>query len=205
MHEGEKFNFITHLIGSIAALLGLLALVIATVGKGELLPLISVTVYGASLVLLYAFSTLNHSLKGKAKNLFQKLDFLAIYLLIAGTYTPFSLITLKESGGWIILSLVWTLAILGIYWEFKPHSGNRVRPLFLYLIMGWVILLAVKPLQQALGWGGFSWLLVGGLFYTLGIVFYVFDDKVTHFHGIWHLCVLAGSATQFITVYYFVL
>jgi hemolysin III len=205
MHEGEKFNFITHLIGSIAALFGLIALVIATVGKGEFLPLLSVTVYGASLVLLYAFSTLNHSLKGKAKNLFQKLDFLAIYLLIAGTYTPFSLITLKDSGGWIILCLVWTLAILGIYWEFTPHSGNRVRPLFVYLIMGWVILLAVKPLQQALGWAGFSWLLVGGLFYTLGIVFYVFDDKVKHFHGIWHLCVLAGSATQFITVYYFVL
>ena len=85
MHEGEKFNFVTHLIGSIAALIGLIALVIATVGKDELLPLISVTVYGATLVLLYLFSTLNHSLKGKAKDLFQKLDFLAIYLLIAGT------------------------------------------------------------------------------------------------------------------------
>lgn len=205
MHEGEKFNFITHLIGSIAALIGLIALVIATVGKDELLPLISVTVYGATLVLLYLFSTLNHSLKGKAKDLFQKLDFLAIYLLIAGTYTPFSLITLRDSGGLIILSLVWALAVLGIYLEFKPQSGNRVRPLFLYLIMGWVILLAVKPLQQALGWAGFSWLLVGGLFYTLGIFFYVLDDKFTHFHGIWHLCVLAGSATQFITVYYFVL
>ena len=205
MHEGEKFNFITHLIGSIAALIGLIALVIATVGKGELLPLISVTVYGATLVLLYLFSTLNHSLKGRAKDLFQKLDFLAIYLLIAGTYTPFSLITLRDNGGLIILSLVWALAVLGIYLEFKPQSGNRVRPLFLYLIMGWVILLAVKPLQQALGWAGFSWLLVGGLFYTLGIVFYVLDDKFTHFHGIWHLCVLAGSASQFITVYYFVL
>lgn len=205
MHEGEKFNFITHLIGSIAALIGLIALVTATVGKGEFLPLISVTVYGASLVLLYAFSTLNHSLKGKAKNLFQKLDFLAIYLLIAGTYTPFSLITLRDSGGWGILSLVWALAILGIYLEFRPDSKNRIRPLFLYLIMGWVILLAVKPLHQALGWAGFIWLLVGGLFYTVGIVFYVFDEKVKHFHGIWHLCVLAGSATQFITVYYFVL
>ena len=205
MHEGEKFNFITHLIGSIAALIGLIALVIATVGKDELLPLISVTVYGATLVLLYSFSTLNHSLKGKAKDLFQKLDFLAIYLLIAGTYTPFSLITLRDNGGLIILSLVWALAVLGIYLEFKPQSGNRVRPLLLYLIMGWVILLAFKPLQQALGWAGFSWLLVGGLFYTLGIVFYVLDDKFTHFHGIWHLCVLAGSASQFITIYYFVL
>ena len=205
MHEGEKFNFITHLIGSIAALIGLIALVVATVDKGELLPLISVTVYGATLVLLYSFSTLNHSLKGKAKDLFQKLDFLAIYLLIAGTYTPFSLITLRDHGGLIILILVWALAVLGIYLEFKPQSENRIRPLFLYLLMGWVILLAVKPLQQALGWAGFSWLLVGGLFYTLGIVFYILDEKFAHFHGIWHLCVLAGSATQFITVYYFVL
>ena len=205
MHEGEKFNFITHLIGSIAALIGLITLVVATVDKGELLPLISVTVYGATLVLLYSFSTLNHSLKGKAKDLFQKLDFLAIYLLIAGTYTPFSLITLRDHGGLIILILVWALAVLGIYLEFKPQSENRIRPLFLYLLMGWVILLAVKPLQQALGWAGFSWLLVGGLFYTLGIVFYILDEKFAHFHGIWHLCVLAGSATQFITVYYFVL
>ncbi|MBT8353546.1 MAG: hemolysin III family protein [Desulfofustis sp.] len=205
MHDGEKFNFITHLIGSVAALIGLVALVIATVGRGELLPLISVTVYGASLVLLYVFSTLNHSMKGKAKNIFQKLDFLAIYLLIAGTYTPFSLITLRDSGGWAILSLVWGLAILGIYLEFQSRSGQRIRSLFIYLIMGWVILLAVKPLQQALGWAGFSWMLVGGLFYTLGMIFYVYDEKVKYFHGIWHLCVLTGSATQFITVYFFVL
>ncbi len=205
MHEGEKFNFITHLIGSLAALIGLIALLISTVGRGEILALISVIVYGASLILLYVCSTLNHSLKGKAKNIFQKLDFLAIYLLIAGTYTPFSLITLRDSWGWVILTLVWGLAVVGIYLEFKPSKGNRIRPLFLYLIMGWVILLVVKPLLKALGWAGFSWLLFGGLFYTLGIVFYVYDSKVKHFHGIWHLCVLAGSAAQFITVYYFVL
>jgi hemolysin III len=205
MHEGEKFNFITHLLGSVAALAGLFALVIATVGRGEILTLISVSVYGASLVLLYVCSALNHSLKGKAKNIFQKLDFLAIYLLIAGTYTPFALITLRDSGGWAILSLVWGLAVLGIYLEFKPNNGNRIRSLFIYLIMGWVILLAVRPLLQALGLVGFGWLLIGGLFYTLGVVFYVYDSKVKHFHGIWHLCVLAGSGAQFITVYYFVL
>ena len=164
MHEGEKFNFITHLIGSVAALAGLAALVNATAGRGEIVPLVSVTVYGGSLVLLYVCSTLNHSLKGKAKEIFQKLDFLAIYLLIAGTYTPFSLITLRESWGWAILTVAWGLALLGIYLEFKPDNGNRIRPLFLYLSMGWVILLAVKPLLQELGVAGFSWLLVGGLF-----------------------------------------
>ena len=205
MHEGEKFNFITHLIGSLAALIGLYVLVMATVRRGEILPLISVTVYGASLVLLYVCSALNHSLSGKAKYTFQKLDFLAIYCLIAGTYTPFSLITLREHGGWAILSLVWGLAILGIYLEFQSDNGNRIRSLFIYLIMGWVILLAVKPLLQALGWAGFSWLLLGGLFYTLGIVFYVYDSKVKHFHGLWHLCVLAGSGAQYVAVYFFVL
>jgi hemolysin III len=205
MHDGEKFNFITHLIGSVAALAGLVALVMAAADRGEILALMSVTIYGASLVLLYVCSTLNHSLRGKAKDICQKLDFLAIYLLIAGTYTPFALITLREGWGWAILTVVWGLAVAGIYLEFKPCSTNRIRPLFFYLIMGWVILLAFKPLLQELGAAGFTWLLVGGLFYTLGIIFYVFDSRVKHFHGIWHLCVLAGSATQYITVYYFVL
>lgn len=205
MLEGEKFNFITHLIGALAAFLGLLALLVAAGRKGEILPLVSVTIYGLSLVLLYVCSALNHSLRGKAKSFVQKLDFLAIYLLIAGTYTPLSLITLKESWGLAILSLVWGLAVLGIYLEFQFSNGNRLRSLIIYLTMGWVILLAVKPLIQAIGWAGFSWLLLGGLFYTLGIIFYAYDNKVKHFHGIWHLCVLAGSAIQYFTVYYFVL
>ena len=205
MYAGEKLNFITHLIGSVAALIGLLVLINATVRKGEILSLVSVTVYGVSLVLLYVCSALNHLLRGKVKNIFQKLDFIAIYLLIAGTYTPFSLITLRESWGLAILSIVWGLAILGIYLEFQSHNGNRIKPLIIYIIMGWTILLAVKPLQLALGWAGFSWLLLGGLFYTLGIVFYIYDSKVKHFHGIWHLCVLAGSFFQYFTVYNFVL
>ena len=120
-------------------------------------------------------------------------------------YTPFSIITLRDSWGWALLSLVWGLAILGIYLECQPHSGNRIRPLIIYLIMGWTILLAVKPLIQAIGLAGFSWLLAGGLFYTLGIVFYVNDGKFKHFHGLWHLCVLVGSIFQYFTVYYFVL
>lgn len=186
MHEGERLNFVTHLIGSIAALVGLFALVVAAQRRGEFLTLVSVSVYGVSLVLLYVFSTLNHSLRGKAKNLVQKLDFLAIYILIAGTYTPFSMITLRESWGWAILSLVWGLAVLGIYLECQSQSGNRIRALIIYLTMGWTILLAVKPLIQAIGWAGFSWLLVGGLFYTLGVFFYVNDGKVKHFHGLWH-------------------
>ena len=205
MHKGEKFNFISHLVGSVAAIIGLVALVVTTRRQGEVLPIFSVTVYGATLVLLYECSTLNHSLRGQAKKVFQKLDFLAIYLLIAGTYTPFALITLKEGWGWAIFGLVWGLAVLGIFLEVLPHKGNRIRSLVIYLTMGWVIIIAIKPLIQALGMAGFSWLLLGGMFYTFGVIFYIYDEQVKHFHGIWHVCVLAGSTTQYFTVFYYVL
>jgi len=205
MYKGEKFNFISHLVGSIAAIMGLVALVVATGRQGEVLPLFSVTVYGVTLVLLYVCSTLNHSLRGPVKNVFQKLDFLAIYLLIAGTYTPFALIALKESWGWALFGLVWGLAVLGIFLELLPRKGNRMRSLIIYLTMGWVIIIAVKPLIQALGVAGFSWLLLGGMFYTFGVIFYIYDEKVKHFHGIWHLCVLAGSSIQYYTIFYYVL
>ena len=173
--------------------------------QGEFLSILSVTIYGITLVLLYVFSTLNHSLRGKAKNIFQKLDFLAIYLLIAGTYTPFSLITLREDLGWIIFGLVWGLAILGIMLELFQNKNNRTISIVIYLVMGWVIIIAIKPLIHALGITGFGWLLLGGLFYTFGVFFYVYEERVKHFHGIWHLCVLAGSTIQYFTVFYYVL
>lgn len=205
MFEGEKFNAITHLIGLIAALIGLVVLVVTASRLGKVLPIVSVTIYGTTLVLLYAFSTLNHSLRGTAKNVFQKLDFLAIYLLIAGSYTPFALITLRENWGWVIFSLAWGLAILGIILEVLPHKNKRIISLILYLSMGWVILIAIKPLIQFLGVPGFCWLLLGGSVYTFGVFFYVHDERVRHFHGIWHLCVLAGSTIQYFTILYYVL
>ena len=205
MYKGEKFNSITHLAGSIAAIIGLVMLIVTTSRQGEILSILSVTIYGITLVLLYVFSTLNHSLRGKAKNIFQKLDFLAIYLLIAGTYTPFSLITLREDLGWIIFGLVWGLAILGIMLELFQNKNNRTISIVIYLVMGWVIIIAIKPLIHALGITGFGWLLLGGLFYTFGVFFYVYEERVKHFHGIWHLCVLAGSTIQYFTVFYYVL
>jgi len=205
MYKGERFNSITHLAGSIAAIIGLVMLIVTTSRQGEILSILSVTIYGITLVLLYVFSTLNHSLRGKAKNIFQKLDFLAIYLLIAGTYTPFSLITLREDLGWIIFGLVWGLAILGIMLELFQNKNNRTISIVIYLVMGWVIIIAIKPLIHALGITGFGWLLLGGLFYTFGVFFYVYEERVKHFHGIWHLCVLAGSTIQYFTVFYYVL
>jgi len=205
MYKGERFNSITHLVGSIAAIIGLVVLIVTTSRQGGLLSIISVTIYGTTLVMLYVFSTLNHSLRGKAKKVFQKLDFLSIYLLIAGTYTPLALITLREALGWFIFGLVWGLAILGIFLELLPHNKNRIISLVIYLIMGWVIMIAIKPLIQALGMAGFSWLLLGGIFYTVGVIFYVYDERFKYFHGIWHICVLAGSTIQYFTVFYYVL
>ncbi len=205
MYKGERFNSITHLLGSIAAVIGLVALIVVTSRRGEVLPLLSVIVYGSTLVLLYLFSTLNHSLRGKAKDVFQKLDFLAIYLLIAGTYTPFAIITLRDTWGWLIFGLVWGLAVLGIFLELLMHKNNRLISLALYLIMGWVIIIAIKPLIQAIGIQGFGLLLLGGMFYTIGVFFYVNDERVKHFHGIWHLCVLAGSTIQYFTIFFYVL
>lgn len=205
MYKGERFNSITHLVGSIAAIIGLVVLIVTASRQGDLLSILSVTIYGTTLVMLYVFSTLNHSLRGKAKKVFQKLDFLSIYLLIAGTYTPITLITLRETFGWFIFGLVWGLAILGIALELLPHKENRNISLVIYLIMGWVIMIAIKPLIQALGMAGFSWLLLGGIFYTVGVIFYVYDERFKHFHGIWHICVLAGSTIQYFTVFYYVL
>jgi len=205
MYKGERFNSITHLLGSIAAIVGLVVLIVTTSRQGDLLSILSATIYGTTLVMLYVFSTLNHSLRGKAKNVFQKLDFLSIYLLIAGTYTPLTLIALRGALGWFICGLVWGLAILGIFLELLPHKENRIISLVIYLIMGWVIVIAIKPLIQTLGMAGFSWLLLGGIFYTIGVIFYVYDEQFKYFHGIWHICVLAGSTLQYFTVFYYVL
>ena len=205
MDKGEKFNTITHLVGSMAALIGLVVLIVTSSHQGHVLPIVSVTIYGTTLALLYISSTLYHSLRGNAKNVFQKLDHLAIYLLIAGTYTPFALITLGKTWGWVIFGLVWGLAILGIILELLPQKSNRLIPLIIYLTMGWLIIIAIKPLIQALGMVGFGWLLLGGLAYTFGVIFYVYDERVRHFHGIWHLFVLAGSTIQYFTVFYYVL
>jgi hemolysin III len=205
MHKGERFNTITHLVGSIAALVGLVVLIVTASDQGDVLPIVSVTIYGTTLALLYISSTVYHSLRGKAKNIFQKLDHLAIYLLIAGTYTPFVLVTLGKTWGWFIFGIVWGLAILGIILDLLPQKGNRLIPLIVYLTMGWIIIIAIKPLIHALGMVGFGWLLLGGLAYTFGVIFYIYDERVRHFHGIWHLFVLAGSTIQYFTVYYYVL
>jgi len=204
MYKGERFNSISHLIGAAAALAGLVILVVLAARQGEPWKIISFSIYGATLLFLYIISTLYHSLRGKAKKLFRKLDHHAIYLLIAGTYTPFTLVTLRGVWGWSIFGVIWGLAVLGIVLDSLPQKGQRILPIVIYLIMGWLILIAFNPLLRALPMAGFAWLLLGGVFYSVGVVFYVLDERVRHFHGIWHLFVLAGSIAHYFTVLFYV-
>lgn len=204
MYKGEWFNSISHLIGAALALVGLMLLVVLAARQGDPWKIVSFSIYGTTLLLLYTFSALYHSSHGKAKKVFRKFDHLSIYLLIAGTYTPFSLITLRGGLGWLIFGAIWCLAILGIVLDSLPQKGQRVLPLIIYIFMGWFILIALKPLLRALPLMGFAWLLLGGVFYTIGVVFYGLDERVRHFHGIWHLFVLAGSLSHYFTVLFYV-
>ncbi len=204
MKIGERFNSISHLIGAAGALAGLVILVVFASLQGDAWRIVSFSVYGTTLLLLYVFSALYHSLSGKAKDVFRKFDHNAIYLLIAGTYTPFTLVTLRGAWGWSIFGVIWGLAFLGIVLDSLSQKGRRVLPVIIYLFMGWLVLMVLKPLLRALPLAGFVLLLLGGLFYTAGVVFYALDKKVRHSHGIWHLFVLAGSVSHYFAVLLYV-
>lgn len=200
MYQGERFNSITHLVGAGLASAGAAWLVIRASGAGDPWKVMGFSIYGAMLVALYLASTLYHSLKGRAKDVLRKFDHCTIYLLIAGTYTPFALVSLRGPWGWSLLGTVWGLAVVGIVQELWLGRGARVLSLVIYLLMGWLALAAVSPLWRALTPAGFAWLAAGGICYTAGIAFYATDHRLRHGHGLWHLCVLAGSGCHFFTV-----
>ncbi|CAN7162772.1 hemolysin III family protein [Pseudomonas sp. LjRoot71] len=205
MYHGERFNAWTHLVGALLACAGAIWLLVLASLDGELGKVISVAIYGLTLVLLYSISTLYHSVQGRAKVLMRKLDHLSIYLLIAGSYTPFCLVTLEGAWGWTLFGIVWTLAIIGMLQEIKPRSEARVLSIVIYAVMGWIVLIAVKPLIAALGMDGFIWLAGGGVLYTVGIIFFAYDSRFRHWHGIWHLFVMGGSLMHFVAVLRYVL
>ncbi len=205
MYKGERFNSISHLIGAAAALIGCIVLVVQAINQGDARKIVCFGVYGSTLVLFYSISVLYHSLRGKAKQVFRKLDHYSIYLLIAGTYTPFTLITLRGEVGWSIFSIIWGMAIFGIVLDSLPHTGPRIVPVILYLFMGWLIVIALEPLMQLLPSAGFTWLLIGGILYTFGVFFYAFGNNVRYFHGIWHLFVIGGSSTHYFVVLFYVI
>jgi hemolysin III len=200
MYHGERFNAISHMVGAILALAGLVALIAVSSLHGGARRIVSVTVYGVSLLLLYTSSTLYHSVRGPAKRVFRHLDHTAIYLLIAGTYTPFSLVALGGPLGWWLFGAVWSLAAFGALQEFRHVKGERILSVVVYVVMGWLAALALGPLMAALGPAGLAWVVAGGLCYTGGLVFYALDSRLPVFHGVWHLFVLAGSLAHYVAI-----
>ena len=205
MYHGERFNSIIHLVGAALALIGMVLLVWYASEQGDPWKIASFSIYGVSLFLLYSLSTLYHSLRGRAKKIFQKLDHVAIYLLIAGTYTPFTLVTLRGTWGWTLFLIIWGLAILGIFIDSRHKDGSRAIQMVIYLLMGWLVLIAMEPLVQALPTGALVLLVLGGVFYTSGIIFYAMDKRMKHAHGIWHLFVLAGSISHYLAILFYIL
>jgi len=205
MIKSERFNSISHLVGAVLALAGAVVLVVVASRGGDTRRIVSFSIYGATLFLLYLISTLYHGLPtGRAKHVFRVLDHQAIYLLIAGSYTPFTLVTLDGIVGWWLFGAIWGMAVLGLVLDALPRRGARVVPLIIYFVMGWLIVLAINPLLAALPRAGFIWLLTGGLLYTSGIVFYALDSRYPWMHGVWHLFVLAGSISHYVAILVYV-
>ncbi len=204
MDKQERFNVFTSLPGLLAAPVGLVVLVSLAARQGDPWKIVSFSIYGSTLLLLYLFTTLYHAMQGKVKAVLQKLDHYAIYFLIAGTYTPFSLVTLRGGWGWTLFGLVWGGAILGIGFEMLSRKRSRIIPVAIYLAMGWTVLIAIKPLLHAMPLAGVVWLGLGGVFYTGGVALYALDSRFVKFHGFWHLCVLAGSFSHYLAVLYYI-
>jgi len=205
MYHGERFNAWTHLVGAVLACIGAVWLLVVASLDGSPWKIVSVAIYGVTLLLLYSVSTVYHSVRGRAKVIMQKVDHLSIYLLIAGSYTPFCLVTLRGPWGWTLFGIVWGLAVIGMLQEIKPRSEARILSIVIYAVMGWIVLVAVKPLLAALGTAGFVWLATGGALYTLGIIFFALDYRLRHAHGIWHLFVIAGSVLHFVAISWYVI
>lgn len=202
MYDGEKFNSISHLIGALFAIAGTVLLVIRAAYRGNAYDITAAAIYGATLIILYGASTVYHMVRHQqAKKILQKLDHCSIYLLIAGSYTPYALVTLRGGWGWSIFGVVWGLALFGIIQEFIFGKGARILSLVIYLLMGWLIVVAIVPTVRLLPSWGLFWLALGGVCYTVGVYWFINDEKIKHGHGIWHLFVLAGSVTQYVSIY----
>jgi hemolysin III len=200
MDNSERVNSITHLIGACLALVGLVVLVVLASRLGDPWKIVSFSIYGVTLVVLYVFSTLYHSVSGTSKKVFQKIDHSAIYLLIAGTYTPFALVTLRGVWGWSLFGVIWGLALFGIVQDNLFTQGRRILSVVIYLLMGWLAIVVIRPLANALPGAGLVWLITGGLSYSIGVVFYALDKRLRYGHEIFHVFVLAGSACHYLAV-----
>ena len=201
---GEEIaNSVSHGIGLMGAIAAMPILMVSAAKQGDLAGIIGASVFSATMVLLYLTSTLYHALPtGKAKQVFQVLDHAAIFILIAGTYTPFTLGVLHGAWGWTLLGLVWGFAVIGVI--LKATTLDRFQSLStcMYLAMGWLVLIAVVPLWTNMPIWGLFWLLCGGISYTVGVAFFA-TDRMPYFHFIWHLFVIMGTSCHFVAVLYY--
>ena len=202
---GEEIaNSVTHGVGGLLAIAGLAVVTTFAALNGDVWHVVACSVYGATLVVLYTSSTLYHSIQApRAKAVFRAIDHSAIFLLIAGTYTPFTLVNLRGPWGWTLFGVIWGLAALGIVFQVSMLRRWPVLQVLLYIGMGWVVLVAAKPLVAAIPVGGLALLGAGGLAYTGGVAFYAWR-RLPYHHAIWHLFVLAGSALHFFAILFYV-
>ena len=197
-------NAITHGVGAGLAIAGAVCLIVAST-RGSARLIVSCSVYAATLILVYLCSTLYHSLvRTRARHVFHVLDHSSIYLLIAGTYTPFTLISLHGALGWTLFAIVWSLAVAGVVFKSIAVGRFAIASAVIYLFMGWFILFAARPLLQAITWHGMAWIAAGGLAYTFGIIFFALDSR-RYFHALWHVFVLAGSIAHYFAVLFYVI
>lgn len=205
----ELFNSISHGIGALLSVVALTVGVVFSVLYSDVWCVISVAVYGTCLFLLYIMSTLYHALgNNKAKKVFRVFDHCSIFLLIAGTYTPFTLVTLRNEGawGWVLFSVVWGAAIVGIVLNAINLNKYKVVSMICYIAMGWAMIVAAGPFLRVFSFpGGLALLLAGGLFYTLGAVIYAFGKRKKYMHSVWHLFALAGSILHFFCILFFII
>lgn len=201
----ERLNAITHGVGAVLALVALVVLTAAASIHGTAWHIVSFAVFGTTLLLLYTASTLYHSARGRRlKRLFQRLDHTSIYLLIAGTYTPFALVALHGALGWTVFGVIWLLAAGGIVVEACSTKRHEVLVTSFYLLMGWLAVFTLKPLVAALPGAAIAWLVIGGVVYSVGAVIYLLQ-RIPYNHAVWHLFVLGGSAAHFVAVLFYVL
>lgn len=203
---GEEIaNSLTHGAGLALSIAGLVVMLVAAATRGDAWVIVSCAVYGSTLVLLYLSSTLYHALaRTRARNVLRRLDHAAIYLLIAGTYTPFVLVSLRGPWGWTLFGISWGLALLGIVTKAVLGPRWPIVSTTVYLLMGWLVLVAVGPLITHVPGGAIRWLVAGGLAYSFGVIFFASDHRVRYAHAVWHLFVLAGSVCHYVAVFGYV-
>lgn len=202
----EIANALTHGLGLILAISGLTAMVVLATLRGDAWHIVSCSVYGATLVMLYGASTCYHAFQApRLKEILRVVDHSCIYLLIAGTYTPFTLTYLRGGWGWTLFGIIWGLALIGLFYKIFFINRSQAVSLALYLVMGWLILIAAKPAIERVPIPCLVLMALGGLFYTAGVYFYAKDKKVPYYHTVWHLFVLAGSACHYFAITLYVI